>query len=236
MTPYHISTLLLSTLLLLITYLTAARWLQHRSAWLTHHAEVDAIYILAGAPSRTERMDALLDWIKHYDCRPATILIPEDRATGLIRSPQGNLLPVAHCQLERLHSAYPSSTPQTHIAAHKVEIVPGHYHGTDGEMQALANYLEPNPSLRRVALVTSRFHIRRALRRARVHIGDLRIIGVLPARVTISDYVPRWVLMEYLQLLRDQLGFTNAPFLHRGWWVKTCARHGGVCCARRRKK
>ena len=208
----------LTLALLLITYLTAARWLQHRSAWLTHYAEVDAIYILAGAPSRSERMDALLDWIKHYDCRPATILIPEDRATGLYRSPNGKLLPVAHCQIDQLHHAYPSSTPQTHIAAHKVEIVPGHYHGTDGEMQALAKYLAPHPDLRRIALITSRSHIRRALQRGKAHIADPRIIGVIPARATASDYSLRRVAPEYLQLVRDSLGLMYAPFLYRGWW------------------
>ena len=218
MTPYHISTPLLATLLLIITYLTAARWLQHRSAWLTHYAEVDAIYILAGAPSRSERMDALLDWIKHYDCRPATILIPEDRATGLYRSPNGKLLPVAHCQIDQLHHAYPSSTPQTHIAAHKVEIVPGHYHGTDGETQALAAYLESRPNFRRIALITSRSHIRRALQCAGAHIADPRIIGAIPAQQTVGDYQPRRVILEYLPLLRDHLGLTNAPLLYRGWW------------------
>lgn len=214
---------ILTLTLLLIAYLAAGRWLQHRSAWLTHHAEVDAVYVLAGAASRRERMDALLGWIGKYDCRPVTILIPEDRAAGSCLNEKGELIPIAQWQIERLRNAYSDQAHHrnpTCIAGHKVTIVPGHYHGTDGEMQALANYLEPNPSLRRVALITSRSHLRRALGRAKTHIDEPRIIGALPARGTIGDYVPRRVFTEYLQLLRDQLGLTHAPFLHRGWWMQ----------------
>lgn len=218
---------ILTLTLLLIAYLAAGRWLQHRSAWLTHHAEVDAVYVLAGAATRCERMDALLDWIRKYDCRPAIVLIPEDRAAGSCPNEKGELIPIADWQVERLGKAYSDQDHhrnQTCIAGHKVTIVPGHYHGTDGEMQALATYLESRPNLRRVALITSRSHIRRALKRARTHIDDPRIIGVLPTREAITDYVPRRVFTEYLQLLRDQFGLTHAPFLHRGWWMQRVPR------------
>ncbi|MDP7023436.1 MAG: hypothetical protein QGH42_04195 [Kiritimatiellia bacterium] len=145
-------------------------------------------------------MDALLDWTKHYDCRLATILIPEDRASGFYPNRKGALIPVAEWQIERLQESLPRPADlcsptydfrYTHIASHRVTIVPGHYHGTDGEMQALAAFLELRPQLRRVALVTSRFHIRRALQRARAHIADPRIIGVIPARQVPVGYMPR---------------------------------------------
>ncbi len=119
-------TIFLAAIVLVIAYLAAARWLQQRSTWITPHAEVDAVYVVAGAPSRSERMDALLDWIRRYDCAPATILIPEDRTSGLHRSPRGNLVSVAQSRLERLRSAYPSSTIPTRIAGHTVAVVPAY--------------------------------------------------------------------------------------------------------------
>ena len=219
----------LALILLVIAYIAAARWLQQRSAWITPHAEVDALYILAGSPSRSERIDAVLDWVSKYDSRPATIFIPEDRAAGNYSSESGRVVPVAQCQIERLEqsciprlngSSRPAGTISSRIPSrwHDIVVVPGHYHGTDGEMQALANFLEPHPAYRRVALVTSRSHIRRALLRARTHSADPRILGVIPARCTLRDYAPRRVISEYLQLLRDALGLTHAPFPHRGWW------------------
>ncbi|NQU38621.1 MAG: hypothetical protein HQ523_01580 [Lentisphaerae bacterium] len=220
--------------LMVIAYLAAARWLQQRSAWLTPLVEVDAVYILAGAPPRGERLDAVIAWARQYDCRPATILIPQDPTAGLYPNKAGKPVTPAQWQTEQLQESltsrrpHPSDLrfltsdflpppPRPHSRFADIIVVPGYYHGTDGEMQALAAFLDPNPSFRRVALVTSRSHIRRALQRARTHIASPRILGVIPARNTLRDYSPQRVIPEYLQLLRDILGLTHAPFLHRGW-------------------
>lgn len=220
----------LTLTLLLISYLTAARWLQHRSAWLTPHAEVDAVYILAGVPLLEERMAAAVDWMRQYDCRPATILIPEDPTAGTLPSHQGIHLPVSQWQHERLQELFSSRPPPKQqfwgtVHTHRqtgwqdIVVVPGQYHSTDGEMQALSTFLDGHPAYRRVALVTSRSHIRRAITRATTHIEAPHIIGVIPACPTISDYSTRRVAMEYLQLLRDRLGLTHAPMLYRAWWT-----------------
>ena len=100
-----------------------------------------------------------------------------------------------------------------------IEIVPGTFWGTDTELEALGRFLEGRPDIRSVALVTSRYHVRRMLRRARAHIPAARIAGVVPARRTWRDHAPWTVAWELLKLARDTAGLTNAPLLCRSWWM-----------------
>ena len=217
----------LTLALLLITYLTAARWLQQRSAWLGPLSEVDAVYIVAGAPKSEKRIGGVLDWACEYDCRPPTILVAEDPISTVRRLGADERIPVAVWQVERLTSELMSSSPHSNGRAEKpcnrprcrdIIVVPGLYYGTDGEMQALAKFLDQRPDLRRVALATSRSHVRRALGRAHAHIGVHRIFGAIPGQCDPDDFTPRLVFTEAIKLVRDRIGMSQAPALHRAWW------------------
>ena len=98
----------------------------------------------------------------------------------------------------------------------RISIVPGEFSGTDGEMVALATYLETRPEIRRLAIVTCPFHVRRASWRLQAHLGHRVDIHTIYVEETWRDRAPWVVLGELLKIGRDNLGLTHAPMMSRG--------------------
>jgi hypothetical protein len=113
--------------------------------------------------------------------------------------------------IEKLEDA-PSATAR----ASGFEVVPGAFSSTDGEMQALRDYLAAHPGITRVAMVTCRYHARRTLAGAVRHCAARdRVFGVIPGPVYWENRAPWIVLGEYAKRLRDSLGISHTPGLTR---------------------
>lgn len=199
---------LLSVAVLASGYIGVAQWLQQRSAWVGPHVSLDAVYIVAGSKDRGRRVDAVVAWMQRSGSSSTMILIAEDPNGNPCLDEKGERTPAVRWQSERIASELPLA---------EIAVVPGHYYGTDGEMEALAKFLESKPAIQFIAIATCRSHVRRALQRARTHVTTARVVGAIPAASARVDYTPRRVASETLKILRDSLGLTRAPFLHRGW-------------------
>ncbi len=88
-------------------------------------------------------------------------------------------------------------------------VVPGDFRNTDGEMMALATFLEAHPEIESIALATSRFHSRRLLQRFRARVGTGHTVGIVPGVSWWENRAPWIVLGEYLKMLRDRLGLSG---------------------------
>jgi hypothetical protein len=204
-----------AALLLVILMGPAATCLQSRGEWADPNAAWDAVYLVAGARAQDRRIAALTDWLA------AT---PEPASAGRMRVLIGNDSQVGHwCRehqtnhtraewaIEKLEEA-PAATSR----ASGPEVVPGAFSSTDGEMQALRDYLAAHPGIKRVALATCRFHARRILAGAGRHCASAdRVFGVIPGPAYWENRAPWIVLGEYAKLLRDTLGLSLASGLTR---------------------
>lgn len=216
-------TVLAGIVLLVLGYCVMIRWIQRRSSWIYPETKVDAVYIVGSSVDAARRVDAALAWGRTCPQRPLAVLVAEDPNGGCCVNHADEPVPVCDWQLDRLRRGggdFGISTAEGDGPGNRgvwIDVVPGYYYGTDGEMQALAKYLRLHRSLERVAIVTCRSHARRALKRARVHVqkSSAKIVGVIPAAPGRVDHSPRRVLSENLKLLRDCLGLTYAPLLHR---------------------
>ena len=87
--------------------------------------------------------------------------------------------------------------------------MPGTFSNTDGEMEALATYLKAHPEIQSIALVTSRFHVRRLLQCYDRHIGQSPTVSIIPGVSYWKNRAPWIIIGEYAKLLRDKLGLTD---------------------------
>ena len=97
----------------------------------------------------------------------------------------------------------------------RIEIVPGIFAGTDGEMEALALYLENHHEIRRLVLVTSPFHIKRSLGRLDLYLSRDISVSAVAAKVKWNDRAPWVVLSELGKIARDSIGWSKVPLLIR---------------------
>ena len=104
-------------------------------------------------------------------------------------------------------------TPST--INHQLLVIPGSFSNTDGEMQVLANYLAKHAEIESIALVTSRYHARRAQQRLEEHLDYHITIGIIPGIERINNRNPIIVILEYLKIARDKLGLSHAPIISR---------------------
>ena len=192
----------------------AATWLQGRGRWVGEGQVADAVYLVCGAQDQGRRLDAVVRYVSG---------LPEDRATNPLvlvgndrlesrwsREEQRNLTMAEWAQrklAERLDDAL------------TIRTVPGVFYGTDGEMEALADYVDDAFDIDTVALATSRFHIRRCLKRFTTHAErDVNVL-VVPARGTWHDRAPWVAASELLKMLRDRLGLARSPWVSRRGWM-----------------
>ncbi len=207
---------LLVTVLAVAVAGPAASWLQSRHDWADPRSSWDAVYLAAGGmAAQADRIAALTDWVaRRHPAAPLVVLVGNDPAISLwCRVHQANHTRVGWA-VERLAGVLDCEQARGCIAP---IIVPGRFSGTDGEMAALAAYLRLHPELTRVALVTSRFHARRLLCRARRHAtGRSLTFAVVPGIPHWRNRAPWIVLGEYAKLFRDSLGLMRVPLLSRG--------------------
>jgi hypothetical protein len=182
----------------------AATWLQSRHTWITPSTQVDAVYIVCGARAQTRRVTALTDWLSHSEShapRP-TILVGNDPQKSLwCRQHQTNHTVTAWTQerLTTMITSLPSPPP----------VVPGTFRNTDGEMVALSAYLQEQPEIQSIALVTSRFHARRCLQRFHTHAETQTTTRVIPGIVWWENRAPWIVAGELLKMVRDNLHLSD---------------------------
>ncbi len=98
---------------------------------------------------------------------------------------------------------------------HQLLVIPGTFSNTDGEMQVLAAYLKIHPEINSIALVTSRYHARRAQQRLRDHLDQDITIGIIPGIKRFNNRNPITVIIEYLKIIRDNLGLSHSPIISR---------------------
>jgi hypothetical protein len=192
----------------------AASWLQGREFRAAREATPDALYLLAGEKDQARRLEAIRAWTEAAadgDRRhSALILIGNDGSLGKYSRAAQRSLTLAEWAVVTLEAD----------GFARVAVVPGGFYGTDGEMAALAAYLEERPDLRSVTLVTSPYHARRVVRRLAYHLHRNLEISVALACPHWKDRAPWTVLAELLKIARDELGLSDAPFVSRAWYAR----------------
>lgn len=182
-------------------------WLEFRERLVYEGYVPDAIYLVAGSKDQERRIAALVGWHRTVLSRPA-ILVGNDRLKGCWSSERQANLTRAEWSARALRERLP---PKSAI----IEIVPGTFGGTDGEMEALSRYLAGHGELRRLVIVTSPFHVRRALWRLDVYLDRRAEVRAVVAEARWSDRAPWTVLGELLKMGRDVLGLSRVPLLSR---------------------
>jgi hypothetical protein len=185
-----------------------AAWLEARESWLPPDVHVDAVYILAGGAGG-ERGRGVVAWLVAGG-RADRILLPYDDTKGRwSRADQKNLM-MGEWALRQLNAALSEAELDM-----PVEVVELDMRGTDAEVAALAELVEGRADLTRIALGTSRYHIRRTATRADEHFSEPS--GMIPGSATRKDRSPWVVGIELLKMLRDRLGLTRVVW--RGLWM-----------------
>jgi hypothetical protein len=174
----------------------------------------DAVYLVCGARAQQRRIRALTRWMEQSPHPPPLILVGNDGQQSLWSSPHQRNLTRAEWGMIALQE-WSTHRDDQGTDAPLVRLVPGTFSNTDGEMQALAAALRLAPELRRIAIVTCRFHTRRALRRLDAYAPPGLVIAMVPGTPYWEDRAPWIVAGEYIKLLRDALGYAQTPFLTR---------------------
>lgn len=204
-------------------------WLQHRSVWLMqmNQETPDAMYLVAGARDQVRRIDALLNFVhvaglsrpdKPDTVFPA-ILIGNDPHNSLwSREDQRNLETSewSRKRIQRGLQATGGKRPLGSVGDWPVEIVPGEFSGTDGEMEALVTYLRNRSSIQSIALVTSPYHVRRAVWRLKKHLDNDIEVYAISAEAKLGDRMPWVTLSELAKMVRDCLGLSRVSLMSRG--------------------
>ena len=187
-----------------------ATWLQSKELHDTQDSP-DAVYILSGERHSHLRDQGFEEYLRTLPERAdVTILLGMSDTVGRW-SPehQRNLLVHEWRQIEINRILKESGRP-----ALKVLLVPGTYTGTDGEMEALAAYLEDQSSIGTLALLSSSFHLRRSHTRLKAYLQRDLSLFLIPA-ASWEDRMPWTVALELGKMLRDKLGWSRVPLLSR---------------------
>lgn len=174
----------------------------------------DAVYLVCGARAQQRRIRTLTQWMERSPQPPPLILVGNDSQNSLWSRPHQRNLTRAEWGIVALEQ-WVTSRYGPDAAAPRIRLVPGSFGNTDGEMQALAAELRREPRFRRLAIVTSRFHARRVLRRLDTFAPPGLVIAVVPGLPHWEDRAPWIVAGEYLKMLRDALGHAQTPLLSR---------------------
>ena len=201
----------LSATVLLLLFLSGpvATSLQSKHRHAGKQQAWDAVYLVCGARAQHRRLRALDQWLDNNLHPPAYILIGNDTQNSLwSREHQRNLSRAewAHHALLNRFAEHPS--PQ-------VLITPGSFSNTDGEMQALGNYLQNQPEIQSIALVTSPFHAKRTLLRFAAYAPESIHVAIVPGAPHWANRAPWTVLAEYLKILRDKLNLSQHTWVSR---------------------
>ncbi len=189
-------------------------WLQGRDMMLAEHKAPDAIYLVAGAKHQNRRIEAIRTWFEVQGPGAGgvrtIVLVGNDEEKSYWSGLDQRNLTAVEWAIRKLE-AFMTGAGQNG----SIEVVPGKFHGTDGEMEALADFLKTRAEIRSLAMATSPFHARRAAGRLKTHLAAELDISVLPVREEWGDRAPWTVLFELGKMCRDRLGLSRAPLLSR---------------------
>lgn len=183
-----------------------AAWLQARECWVADDARVDAVYILAGN-SGSARARGVAAWLQGGG-RAGRILLSHDDAKGSWSRRDQRNLTMGEWALRRTNEALAEAGQDV-----PVEVVELDMGGTDAEVDSVARLVEARSDIQRVALATSRFHIRRTRRRAELYFESPPCM--IPAAKRWNDRAPWVVGVELLKMVRDRLELTRVVRRHR---------------------
>lgn len=193
-------------------------WLRREDLYVGNEIRPDAIYLVAGAKDQNRRIYAIMQWLEGH-----TSLASGMKGASGIRHPAssiriliGNDTSEGRWSREEQRNPTMSEWAVRKLAGWGTEIIPGQFSGTDGEMELLAGYLKGRLDIRSIALVTSPFHFRRAVRRLHVYLTQEVKVFVLPAEERWVDRAPWMVLAELAKMFRDRLGLSRSRLLSRG--------------------
>ncbi|OGV69676.1 MAG: hypothetical protein A2283_17095 [Lentisphaerae bacterium RIFOXYA12_FULL_48_11] len=202
-------------------------WLEYREKHASGKKLPDAVYLVAGSIDQDRRIDALINFLSFSITNSAAkdtgiiVLVGNDRLksrwsreeqTNLTRAEWG--VKILQNMLKMKIRTAGAGLLQKEPAA-RVEIVPGKFGGTDGEMEALGSYLWNHKEIKRLVLVTSPFHVRRTLQRLSMYQPNVVAVEVVTAKEEWTDRAPWTVLGEIVKMGRDSLGFSRVPLLSR---------------------
>jgi len=190
----------------------AADWLQMRDCQADPTQSWDAVYLVCGARAQQRRIRALTAWVAHAPSPPVILVGQDPQQSFWSRKHQRNLTRTEwgiEAMQEWKRAQYGEDAVKPVI-----QVVPGAFSNTDGEMQALSTFLRGTPH-RRVALVTCRFHARRVMERLEKHSPGNIEFAIVPGTPYWENRAPWIVAAEYLKLLRDTLGHSQTPLLTR---------------------
>jgi len=203
-------------------------WLQGRGDWIDPGTVPDAVYLVAGARDQNRRVQAVVDFVhararrqKDPDSGSGArdvrlVLVGNDLQSGAWSPEEQATLTKGKWGVKKLRASLRvSSPPGLQADGVRIVIVPGRFSGTDGEMEALSDYLAGEPALSSVVVVTSPYHVRRTLQRLRHHLRSDVQINALSATETPGDRSPLLMLSELGKMLRDSLGLSRSLFLSR---------------------
>lgn len=224
---------IIATVLIVIICGPAASWLQTKKAWADPDKQWDAVYLVCGARAQNNRLKALDTWWQQHQAASAhnlenipsranipkntLILIGSDDQQGLwCRKHQTNHSVTEWASNKISGKCSNKRSPKLSINIQPT-IVPGVFSNTDGEMQALVRFLKANSEIQSLALVTSRYHARRAFIRLMTHLdsNEQITIGIVPGIKNINNRNPFVVILEYLKIFRDKLGLSHTPIISR---------------------
>lgn len=188
-----------------------AVWLQAREWHVRPAVRPDVVYVVAGARGQDLRVQAAGRYLQRTAHQPV-VLVGNDRTRGGWATAAQRNLTMGEWAVVKLRRSFGVNASLNEL---RIDIVPGEFDGTDGEMQALAAYLARNPAIRQVAVVTSAFHVRRTVSRLRRHIGGVCSVSAVSVAPRLEDYLPWVVLGEAMKLGRDSVGLAHAPFISR---------------------
>ena len=172
----------------------------------------DAVYLVCGARAQQRRLRALTAWVARAPLS-TVILVGNDPQPSLWSREHQRNLTRTEWGVEALE-VWKRAQYGEDAGKPVIHVVPGVFSNTDGEMQALADYLRGSP-YQRVALVTSRFHARRVLERLEAHAPDNIEFAIVQGTPYWENRAPWIVAGEYLKRLRDRLGQSQTPLLTR---------------------
>lgn len=191
----------------------AADYLQMKDRQANPAQPWDAVYLVCGARAQPRRIHALTQWVAQTPAAPVILVGNDNQKSFWSQTFQRNLTR-AEWSIEDLKQ-WRSAQYGPLATRPDICLVPGTFSNTDGEMQALARALHDTPSYQRIAIVTSRYHARRALRRLEAYAPPGRILSIIPGVPYRENRFPWIVVTEYLKLLRDTLGQSQTPLLSR---------------------
>lgn len=174
--------------------------------------DVDAIYLVAGGRDHGRRVDALCGYAEtQADPVSQKFLIGRNEKLSRYNREMQRNLSYQEWAIFDIEKKF--NKPGKEKVS--VSIVPGVFTGTDGEMEALAGFLDGNSDIKSLAVVTSPFHFRRTINRLNEYLhNDIQILCV-PASGKWYDRAPWTVLGEIAKMTRDALGWSRVPLLSR---------------------